>query len=84
MATISITNVFIANTRAKAAEVNRNFSDLVSILASHHHDPNIYTNAVPITNSGIAANAQILDTQLRYPITRSGLDRKSTRLNSSH
>ena len=70
---IQVSNIFIANTRAKSADVNKNFSDLVGILASHHHDPNIYTNAVPITNSGIAQNAQILDTQLKLPITRSGL-----------
>lgn len=73
MSVIQITNVFIANTRAKSAEVNQNFTDLVNILAGHHHDPNIYTNASPITNSGIAANAKIRDTQLDYPITRSGL-----------
>lgn len=73
MATFSVTNTFIANTRARAAEVNRNFTDVLDILAAHHHDPGIYTGATPITNSGIAANAQILDTQLQSPITRSGL-----------
>lgn len=73
MATFSITNVFVANTKAKSAEVNQNFTDVLAILAAHHHDPNIYTGASPITNSGIAANAQILATQFQLPITRSGL-----------
>lgn len=64
---------FIANTRALSAQVNANFTAVVGYLTSHHHDPNIYDNAVPITNSGIAANAQILATQLKFPITLSGL-----------
>lgn len=73
MATFSVTYTFVANTKARAAEVNQDMSDVLLILRSHHHDPNIYTNASPITNSGIAANAQILATQLQSPITRSGL-----------
>lgn len=73
MATFSVTNTFIANTKAKSAEVNQNFTDVLTILQGHHHDPNIYTNASRITNSGIAANANILDTQLQANITRSGL-----------
>lgn len=73
MATFSVTNTFVVNTRARSAEVNANFTDVLNILAAHHHDPNIYTGAKPITNSGIAANAQINDTQLKSQITRSGL-----------
>lgn len=73
MSTFSVTTTFLANTRAKAAEVNQNFTDVLNILKAHHHDPNLYTNASPITNSGIAANAQVLDTQLKMNITRSGL-----------
>lgn len=70
---IQVSNIFIVNSRAKSSEVNQNFSDLVTILSAHHHDPNIYTNATPITNSGIAPNAQIRDTQFYSQITRSGL-----------
>lgn len=73
MATFSVTYSFVANTKARSNEVNTNFSNVLNILQAHHHDPNIYTNASPITNSGIAANAQILATQLQYPITLSGL-----------
>ena len=69
----TVTYSFVANTKARAAQVNQNFADVLTILDAHHHDPNIYTSAVPLTNSGIAANAQILDTQLKMNITRSGL-----------
>lgn len=82
MATFSVTYSFVANTKARAAEVNQNFTDVLTILQAHHHDPNIYTNAKPITNSGIAANAQILDTQLYLPITRSGLVNPQTLRNT--
>lgn len=77
MATFSVTNTFVVNSTAKSSEVNRNFTDVLTILQAHHHDPNIYTNASPITNSGIAANAQIRDTQLYSQITRSGLVNQS-------
>jgi microcystin-dependent protein len=72
MSTFSVSFTFVANTKAKASEVNQNFTDTLNILSAHHHDPNLYTGASPVTNSGIAANAKILDTQLNTPITRSG------------
>lgn len=73
MALFQVTYTFVANTKARSSEVNQNYTDVLNILKAHHHDPNIYTNASPITNSGIAANAQILATQLQYNITLSGL-----------
>lgn len=73
MSEFDVTYSFIANTRARAGQVNQNITDVMNIFKDHHHDPNVYTGAVPITNSGIAANAQILDTQLYSQITRSGL-----------
>lgn len=78
MATFSVTNTFVVNTRARSAEVNANFNDVLGILSAHHHDPNIYVGAKPVTNSGIAANAQIADTQLKSQITRSGLINQSS------
>lgn len=71
-------HTFIVNTRARSAQVNANFLQTRNIFASHHHDPNIYSDAVPLTNSGIAENAQIKDTQLRSQITRSGLINESS------
>jgi len=73
MALFKVTYTFVANTKARSSEVNQNFTDVINILKAHHHDPNLYTDASPLTNSGIAANAQILATQLKYPITLSGL-----------
>jgi microcystin-dependent protein len=73
MANFQVSFTFIQNTKAKASEVNQNFTDVLTILSAHHHDPNLYSGATPLTNSGIAANAKILDTQLNTPITRSGL-----------
>lgn len=73
MPLIQITTTFVANTRAKSAEVNQNFTDLVNALKGDHHNPSVYSNAQPITTSGIAPNAQIKDTQLFSQITRSGL-----------
>jgi hypothetical protein len=73
MSNFSVTNIFIANTSARAAQVNQNFTDVLNILQDNHHDPNIYAGAKPITTSGIAPNAEIKDTQLRSPVTRSGL-----------
>lgn len=73
MPNIQVTYTYVPNTKILSAAVNQNFNDVVNILKAHHHDPNIYTNAIQVTNSGIAPNAQILDTQLRTPITRSGL-----------
>lgn len=77
MALFQVTTSFVVNTRIKSAEVNQNFTDLLNIAKGHHHDPNIYSQASPITNSGIAVNAQILDTQLKSQITRSGLVNQS-------
>ena len=78
MSTFSVSFTFVANTKAKASEVNQNFTDVLNILKAHHHDPNIYPTASQITNSGIADNAQIRDTQLMSPITRSGLNHPSS------
>ena len=73
MANFTVTYTFIANTKARSSEVNQNFTDVLNILKAHHHDPNIYSNASPITTSGIAPNANIQDTQLQANVTRSGL-----------
>lgn len=77
MASIQITNTFVVNTKAKSSEVNQNFTDVVNIIKGDHHNPSVYTNAQPITTSGIAPNAQIADTQLKSQITRSGLVNQS-------
>lgn len=73
MADFQVTYTFVANTKARSAEVNQNFTDLLNFLKAHHHDPNLYTDASPITTSGMADNANIQDTQLQDNITRSGL-----------
>ena len=68
----SVTNTFVVNSRAKSADVNQNFTDVLGIFAGDHHNPNVYSNAQMITTSGIAPNAQIKDTQLAL-FTRAGL-----------
>lgn len=73
MTAIQKTYTFVANTRALAAQVNQDFDDVIGFLTADHHNPAVFSNARPITNSGIAANAQIRDTQLYSQITRSGL-----------
>lgn len=72
MAVIQVPTTFVINTRAKSAEVNANFSALVTALSGDHHNPAVYSNAQPVTVSGIAPNAQIKDTQLA-PFTRTAL-----------
>ena len=54
MTVIQKTYTFVANTRALAEQVNQDFDDAFGFLTGDHHNYHIYSNATPITSSGLA------------------------------